>query len=393
MKNSHLLTKKDITDKLRKKFANNHRDWLAGNGSWPLPFALGVPSEKEAATNIQSVQQWQEQWHEWRGEGKIVWIDRRWPWLGTQKLPEKIVFQSARQIVSWIGEMRRWDRAIARYRALIEKWPLLAGLVNKQFNILADYTDEDFERVVSTLAWLEVNPASGLYIRQLPIPGIHSKWLENKTALFGRLLKRIQNDEDSPLAFYEYVGIRTEPILLRFRVLDPQLRALFGGLRDISAPIEEIASLQLPLKCVFIVENLQTGLSFGDLSGAIVFLKKGYDVNLYAGIPWLKTVPCYYWGDLDTHGLAILNRLRSYFPDVRSFLMDKSTLLSTRKSLWSIEDEQSAAERMSWLTPEEHQLYTDLRNNIHGENVRLEQERIPWGHVWETIQQIHSQNH
>ncbi|NOR71388.1 MAG: hypothetical protein GQ532_17115, partial [Methylomarinum sp.] len=33
-----------------------------------------------------------------------------------------------------------------------------------------------------------------------------------------------------------------------------------------------------------------------------------------------------YWGDLDTHGFAILSRLRHYYPQVKSILMDEKTL-------------------------------------------------------------------
>src|ERR1022692_4377837 len=34
-----------------------------------------------------------------------------------------------------------------------------------------------------------------------------------------------------------------------------------------------------------------------------------------------------YWGDIDTYGFHILDRLRVLFPDVQSLLMDRDTLL------------------------------------------------------------------
>lgn len=39
----------------------------------------------------------------------------------------------------------------------------------------------------------------------------------------------------------------------------------------------------------------------------------------------------HYWGDLDTHGSAILDRLRAWLPQTRSFLMDRETLLDHRE--------------------------------------------------------------
>jgi len=40
----------------------------------------------------------------------------------------------------------------------------------KKFDMLADYFGEDFERLLALLRWLETNPTSGLYLRQLRCP-------------------------------------------------------------------------------------------------------------------------------------------------------------------------------------------------------------------------------
>ena len=48
-------------------------------------------------------------------------------------------------------------------------------------------------------------------------------------------------------------------------------------------------------------------------------------MSRWAGCASLDLV---YWGDLDTHGFAILNRLRECFPHARSMLMDRATLLA-----------------------------------------------------------------
>ena len=41
---------------------------------------------------------------------------------------------------------------------------------------------------------------------------------------------------------------------------------------------------------------------------------------------WLKGRPLHYWGDIDTHGFAMLDRVRAIFPAAESFLMDRETL-------------------------------------------------------------------
>jgi hypothetical protein len=93
------------------------------------------------------------------------------------------------------------------------------------------------------------------------------------------------------------------------------------------------------------------------------------------------------WGDLDTHGFAILNRARSYLPELKSVLMDEATLRS-HQDLWVEEKDQHAAETLPLLTDTEQALYQAIKRNAWGQNVRLEQERIAWDVVWKTLQQV-----
>jgi hypothetical protein len=92
------------------------------------------------------------------------------------------------------------------------------------------------------------------------------------------------------------------------------------------------------------------------------------------GLPWLHEREIVYWGDIDTHGFAILNRLRSRFPAVRSLLMDRETLLAHRSQL--VTEPSPTAEQQPHLTEAEQSLYRDLIEDRFGHAVRLEQERV-----------------
>ncbi len=378
-----LLAKKEITQKLRQKYHNNHREWLAGGGVWPLALSLGSPVERYAVENIKAVQEWQQHWHAWRGEGEIVWVERRWPGLGTQRLPEKIVFHKPLQVASWIGESERWTRAVSRYNQMISSWSCLSGELKRNFEVLADYEEDDFNRLVAMLMWLEANPNSGLYIRQLPVIGVDTKWIESRESVVFSLLQAI-TAADGKKDLYDLAGLRKEPTLLRFRLLDAELRRVFGGTGDISAPVEDVARLQLPARHVFFAENLQTGLAFSDLPGSIVFMRAGYAVDLFGRLRWLQRLPCYYWGDIDTHGFAILNRMRNYFPHVKSVLMDKETFLDHR-ILWGKEEKPRKNAELNFLSDDERELYIGLSNGQWDINLRLEQERIPWSYAWQRL--------
>jgi len=74
---------------------------------------------------------------------------------------------------------------------------------------------------------------------------------------------------------------------------------------------------------------------------------------------WLHRCQLHYWGDIDTHGFAILDQLRGHFPHAASFLMDRETLLAHRLH-WG-EEPEPARHDLSRITTQEAAVYDDLR--------------------------------
>lgn len=378
----------DVRQALVRRFQSKHREWLigdAGESLWPLEVALGAPTEQAALRQVDGVRAWVSAWQGWQGVGALSWCERRWKALGVQRLPEKLALRGPEDVAMWIGESARWERAQSRYRALIARWPALAQQLPRYFDVLADYSDADYQRLTEMLDWIASHPYSNLYPRQLPVSGLDSKWLDGRKGLLTDLVAAIQEDSSSDLDFYQRCGLKAPPLLVRMRVLDQSLRAHVGGVGDITAPVEDLAGISWPVSHVFIVENLQTGLAMSDMPGAVVFMRLGYNVDVLARLPWLARARCMYWGDLDTHGFAILHRARSYIPELQSVLMDEETLLR-HKALWVDEAAQHSAAELTLLTKDEQQLYRDLKQQRWGQNVRLEQERIDWTTAWNVLQ-------
>jgi hypothetical protein len=378
----------DVRQFLARRFQSKHREWLIGDpgeGQWPLEVTLGVPTEQAALRQVDGVRAWVSAWQGWQGVGTLSWCERRWKALGVQRLPEKLAFRGPEDVALWIGESARWERAQSRYQTLTARWPVLAQQLPRYFDVLADYGDADFRRLAEMLDWIANHPQSDLYPRQLPVSGLDSKWLDGRKGLLTDLVAAIQDDPSSDLDFYRRCGLKAPPFLVRMRVLDQALRARVGGVEDITAPVEDLAGLNLPVAHVLIVENLQTGLAMSDVPGTVVLMRLGYNVDVLARFPWLGRAKCTYWGDLDTHGFAILHRARSYIPELQSVLMDENTLLQ-HKALWVDESAQHPATELTLLTEQEQQLYRDLKQQRWGQNVRLEQERIDWNTAWSTLQ-------
>jgi hypothetical protein len=369
----------DVRNFLARKYHNQRQDWLGGGGSWPLEITLGHPKESDAGAHTDAVRDWVSAWSSWSGPGDLSWAKRHWRILGTQRLPSKLALRSPLDVATWVGEERLWDRARGRYDLLIRRWPALAGHLVRYFDALVDYSDYDMRVLEALLAWLVEHPASNLYPRQIPLPGMDTKWLEPRMTLVSGLLDCLQGSDSVPRC-----GLKPLPHVVRLRVLDSALRPCVGHLADISAPVGDLAALPLPVSRVYIVENLQTGLSFEDRPGAIVFVGLGRGACALAQVPWVASAECIYWGDIDTHGLAILSSLRAVLPRIVSVLMDEATLLRYR-DLWVEEPDQYSPRSLPLLTTSEQAVYEGLKQQRWGRNVRLEQERIAWNHAWEVL--------
>ena len=57
-----LLLPKDAREHLLRRYNNQHKAWLLGDGQWPLSIALGIPTEKDVASDVLSVREWVDAW-------------------------------------------------------------------------------------------------------------------------------------------------------------------------------------------------------------------------------------------------------------------------------------------------------------------------------------------
>jgi hypothetical protein len=340
---------------------------------------------------MDAVREWVRAWQTPLAAGEVEWQERQWSELGRQQLPARLILRSPDEVAAWAGEERAWRQARERHNRLRDRWPSLSPGLGKYFDVLADYSDDDFQRLTTMLAWLVEHPSSGLFPRQLPIAGIDSKWLESRRGLIAELVGALRGIRAAAADFCSCCGLRPPPDLVRLAILDEALRARIGGLRDLTAPVPELARLDLFPTCVFIVENVQSGLAIDDLEGTIVVMGLGYRVDVLGRLPWIERAKAFYWGDIDTHGFAMLSRARGYLPHLESLLMDDAVLQANR-DLCVAEKQQHGAQTLPNLSTAELAVYRHLKAQTWGFPVRLEQERIPWPQAWSTIQSAHQRS-
>ncbi|WP_308418607.1 DUF3375 family protein [Chitinimonas arctica] len=211
--------------------------------------------------------------------------------------------------------------------------------------------------------------------------GVHSKFIESHRSVLAELLDLSLPVEGMDLTktgvgqFSARYGFLGKPIRIRSRILDPGVQVVPGiSCPDITLDADSFSQLKLEVRRVFITENETNFLAFPCVSGSMIVFGSGYGWEALAKARWLERCEVYYWGDIDTHGFAILDKLRKYFPHVTSLSMDRDTL-QAYSELWGIEDKPQCID-LHRLTREEHELYNDLRDNRIRANLRLEQEHI-----------------
>lgn len=361
-----------------KRFSSSRSAWLAGEGTWPLVFSLGAVTQRDMAADSAAVGSWIHQWRDWSAPGvRVVWERRSWPALGRHDVPAQVEFEGPESVAAVIGAGEFWATSKRRRDHLVGIWPQLVqhGVFRTQLEVITAWTEDDFQRLVALMHWVLANPKSGFYLRQLPIEGLDTKWAGERRGAILDFLCAIR-DEAKELDFHAACGLQRPPRRVRMRILCDTIAKRCGGLRDIEAPLTDVNGLDLQPQSVLVVENLETGLALPNLPGRVAFMKLGLAVGLLAEVAWLRDVPITYWGDIDTHGFAILNIARQTFPQVHSALMDEGTLTEFRH-LAVREPKQAPNGAFEALTGPERNVLAGLYEDRWGPQLRLEQERLP----------------
>jgi hypothetical protein len=184
--------------------------------------------------------------------------------------------------------------------------------------------------------------------------------------------------------FYSVTGLTTEEPRVQVRFLCPELRGRCLGLDNVIAPLSEIAALDIHPVNTIILENKTSGVALPDLPDTVAIMGLGRASGLLAQIPWLNSSRVFYWGDIDTWGLVILDQALRAVPHLKSLLMDRDTLQRFQRFA-VVEAIQERRTESVALPDEQKTLLDGLRRNLWGVNVRIEQEKIPWDYAMEVV--------
>jgi hypothetical protein len=363
----------DVREAVRRKWPELLTAFMTGEPWAALDVPLRGPGPAEIGERLADVQDWAAEWERaGRGPLRVEYKQVGGRLFGTNQIPSRAWLDGYDQAWELLGT-RRDVRTLTELAELAKaQCPHVVGWLERR-PVRALELAAAWARLLATVRWIDERQLTGMYVRQVDVPGVDTKFIEKHgrvlTDLLDLQLDAARINQAAP-DFEGRYGFARKPAYVR-------LRTAISGARfsELTVRAAELAATDLPgVTRAYIVENEITYLAFPLVPEAIAIFGGGYAVNVLESLGWLADLDLVYWGDLDTHGFAILNRLRHRFPRARSILMDRGTLLA-HQSQWVSEATPTRAV-LDLLTPAEQEVYADLVDGTFGPAIRLEQERI-----------------
>lgn len=348
------------------------------SGLYPRRRPLKHPTATQLRTDYAQAAGWAADWHPAPRGCSLEYVTVGANTIGANALPSAAVFATAADEVAFLGLGRDHARFVELIRRVAALDARLNGWALRRPLALLKH-GEDALTAARVAIWLAANPAPGIYLRQLSLPGVHTKFVETHRRLIDEMVGELEPGR--LLTGKNYArrhGFLPAPERVRLRFLDASQPPV-PGMTDLEVTAAAFASLSVDVDRIITTENLVNFLALPPAPRTLAVFGGGYGFEGLREVAWLRGKEVLYWGDIDTHGFHILDQLRSHHPHVRSILMDEQTLLAHR-DFWGREDSPTHAV-LTRLTPAEAAVYADLQAGTHRPLLRLEQELLRWDYV------------
>ena len=374
-----MKTVTDTVTAITRRLERTWQDTLAPDAeaepAWPYDVPLGpFPSAEEFAAKFESVTQQVAELREFARQFNLDVRDTNRRVFNTrQPLPSHVTVDHIDTAARIAGS--GWDQRLARNRHRRQQ------LIDRQFAAAYDpavlrgvdkLTDDDWTLTLTVAEWRRdyTGDLNGMTPRQVPVPGVHAKFLNTGIGLIERITgKELSLEKNHASRVF-------------FTYLDPEYLADPAHRRYDMATVGDVSVVPYSPHLVVISENKDTAVNFPLFPGGIAVEGAGKGMSALAAIPWLSATPnLLYWGDIDEDGFAILNEARAAGLPVQSMLMNLATYAtySPFGTMTNKDGKLLVPERrtLPHLTIDEQKMYHLLTDEKHDGPRRIEQERIP----------------
>ncbi|MGW4339163.1 Wadjet anti-phage system protein JetD domain-containing protein [Rhodococcus koreensis] len=326
-----MRTPEQIADRIASRLDNTWAESLttAKELNWPHTWTLLArnTTNRAVASQVRELAALTQQWRAVAAQHPgITTIDHTWNAHGTQTLTQQVVIDDI-DAAAAIADSRN---------CRLSTWPTLLHVARTRLPELAAinptldnirlarllrtvilYSDHDFRLLCDTARWFITHgeDASGLTPRQVPIPGVHAKWLNAR-----------QREVATLSGCTDGLGLLPNHApRIHFTYLDPAYRRSGGRVHD-SHTLGDTIHLAYQPELIIVSENKDTAILFPPTPGAIAVEGNGNEgPSRLSQFGWITHCPnIIYWGDIDAAGFKIVNDYRDTLP-IRTILMDHPT--------------------------------------------------------------------
>lgn len=387
-----MLTLETATADLRDRCEKRWLDWVLARDTWPLRRQLKPPTGDDFTKNLIATQNWAATWHtainEGRVPGSVTTTSRRAINLGDHDLPKVWTIDTPEEALTLTpGLQHQFHCAATRLNLAVTHpgivWDDIKQVPYTSAKTIAKLDDSDWSNAVAVVSQLAAGPVEAMMVRQLAVPGVHSKWIEQHASLLGAMIGAPTDTElgDPLTRLIDHIGLKAKETPVHVALRCPRLRAATAELHRFDAPVSVLNASTIRPDVVLIVENDELGHTItADIDGAAIIHGLGSGAPILVDLEWLTTASTVlYWGDIDRAGLSILATLRRTGVPATAILMDEITLDRYAQLRHKTDSQTLSYSIPVGLTATETALYQRLNSHHHstGTELQLEQEHIP----------------
>ncbi len=259
------------------------RRFAAGQEWEPLSVPIRGPSAREIGEYLAEVRQWAAEWAAAaRGPLRVEYKQVGGRHFGANSIPGRAWLDSYDD--AWA--LLRAGSDVRRLAGLIEAargTRLVPWLIGHPMRALR--LADDWDRLLATVGWIEQRQAPGMYLRQVDVPGVDTKFIERHkgvlTELLDAQLDPSRVDSVAP-DFAGRYGFLRRPGYVRFQVAGGS-----RGFSELSVRASEFTAAPEGVSRAYVIENEITYLAFPVPAAAMVIFGGGYAVPVLEPLGWL----------------------------------------------------------------------------------------------------------
>lgn len=144
--------------------------------TWPLRLTLKAPAAADLSDRFEAVRDWVRAL-DGMPHVRIDWREFTHRVQGRQRLPSAVWIDSLAAALAFIAQGRAAERFRALWRQSAAVQPALLPWLSRRPRAALDLA-EHWAPLLDVVAWLQAHPRPGVYLRQVDVPGVDSKFIE-----------------------------------------------------------------------------------------------------------------------------------------------------------------------------------------------------------------------